>query len=473
MADRLSRGLESLERVLGRGKVYREPEIVSLYSREASGLRGESWAVVFPEGERDVSSILSLAFKYEIPVYPQGSATSLSGSSVPSGGIVVSLERMNRVREVSVLDSIAVAEPGVRLGDLNLALSRLGYMFPVDPGSVSAATVGGAINSGAGGMRGAKYGTMRDWVLGLKLAIADERGSVLRIGCRTLKCRQGYDLTRLIVGSEGTLGIVVEANLRIAPAPETVVYAAGFYDSLEPIVEALRILKEQGTQPLVAEFMDQETASISASRVGSPLKPLGHMLLLGVEATRESASRVAEELESALESSGARGVVVAEDSSVEGEMKLLEVRRGFFAASIEALRRRLGKRDIMVYIEDIAVPPSRLPQVYEEILGEARERGLHVVTGGHIGDGNLHPTIGFDPGDPRERARVEEWYTRVMEIAVRNGGTVSAEHGIGTLKKRGLLMELEYRGSEKLAEIMEAIKRAFDPKKLLNPSKVL
>ncbi|MCE4613085.1 MAG: FAD-binding protein [Desulfurococcales archaeon] len=473
MGESAKRAVESLVRTLGRGKVVSDPEIVSLYSREASGLMGEAWAVVFPEDAGDVGAVLSIAYRHEVPVYPQGSATSLSGSSVPSGGIIVSLDRMRRIREVSILDSLAVVEPGLRLGDLNMELSRHGYMFPVDPGSVSVATVGGAINSGAGGMRGAKYGTMRDWVLGLKLAVPDAEGSILEIGCRTLKCRQGYDLTRLVVGSEGTLGIVVEANLRITPMPEAVVYGLGFYKSLEGVVDALKAIKEAGVQPLIAEFMDQESATISSRRLGSPIRPEGHLFLVGVDANREASQRMASWIRSVLESSGAAKVTIAGSQAEAESLGLLEVRRGFFAASIEAFRRRLGRRDVMVYIEDIAVPPSRIPEVYEQITSEARKRGLHVVVGGHIGDGNLHPTVGFNPEDPRSRSMVEEWYSKVMEIAVKSGGTISAEHGIGVLKKKGLQMELEARGSRKLAEIMTAIKRAFDPKGLMNPSKVI
>jgi glycolate oxidase len=466
--------LSKLEGLLGRGKVYTDPAIVALYTREPSGLEGTSWAVVFPESAEDVSRIASWAFKEEVPLYPQGSTTSLSGSAEPLGGVVVSFERMNRILEVSIVDSVTAVEPGVRIAELNTVLAGYGYMFPVDPASQTVATVGGAINSGAGGMRGAKYGTMRDWVNQLEIVLVDEKGSRMRVGCRTVKCRQGYDIVRLIVGSEGTLALVTRATLRITPLPEATPTVMAFFDSLEQLVEAFIEVKRAGVQPLIAEFLDDHTVEIARRGLEGFENAHGHMLLVSVEANREAVRRLLDWLVGTVRRHGGRDVRVAE-SLEEAERKgLLALRRRLFPAQLEYSRRMLGGRGrVQVFIEDIAVPPSRLPQAVEELRILSERYRLPVALGGHIGDGNLHPAVGFNPDDAAAAKRVHEWFTDVMRIAVKLGGTVSAEHGIGTLKREGLRMELKALGAEKMLDIMLGIKRLFDPKGLLNPGKIL
>lgn len=470
-------GLASrLEGLLGEGKVYADPLIVSLYAREASGLESDSLpdAVVFPESVDDVSRLASFAYKRDLKLYPQGSSSAVSGAALPSSGVVVSFERMNRILEVNVVDGVAVVQPGVRLEDLDIELARLGYMFPVDPASVASATVGGAINTGAGGMRGAKYGTMRDWVLGLQIVLPDEDGTVMRIGCRTVKCRQGYDLVRLIVGSEGTLALVTEATLRIAPLPEVVVTVLAFFKSLEDLVGAVVEIKRSRVQPLIMEFMDDKTVKVAAEHVKVPIKAEGHMLLVSVDVNREAAGRVLEWLAKTMRRQGA-GIVYTAKSMEEAEEKgLYAIRRSLYPAQVMMARRLMkGAKRLLVLLEDIAVPPSRLAEAVEGLRDLEERLGLTALLGGHIGDGNLHPAVGFDPEDDSMKARVYEWYFEVMKLAVKLGGTVSAEHGIGLAKKEGLRMELESLGALKALDIMRAIKRAFDPKGILNPGKVI
>jgi len=466
--------VSSLRRRLGRGKVSSDPAVLGLYVREPSGMVGDAWAVVFPEGENDVRVVLRECYRHGTPVFPQGSATSLSGNAVPGEGVVVSFERMNRVREVSVVDSLVVAEPGVRIDELNLELQRHGYMFPVDPASSSVATVGGAINNGAGGLRGAKYGTMRDWVLGLRLGLADGEESIIEVGCRTVKCRQGYDLTRLIVGSEGTLGLVTLAYLRITPLPEDTVYALAFYPGLDRLVDAFIDIKKSGLHPFMLEFMDAPTVRYASRNLSLPYEPRGDMLLVGVETMREASRRVLDTLVELLEKHGAITVVTAHGWREAEEKKLLAVRKNLFAGQASMTMERLaGRGRPRVMIEDIVVPPSRVPEAVRRIRGLAKRYGLTVFLGGHIGDGNLHPAVGYDASSPEEERRVHEWFLEVMRIAVDLGGSVSAEHGIGLLKKKGLLMELEARKSVKALDIMRSIKAAFDPKGILNPGKLL
>lgn len=465
-----------LKRRLGGGKVVDDPAIIGIYTREPSGLRGKGVeAVVFPENVDDVRSIVKAAYEYSVPIYPQGSSTSLSGSAYPEkGGIVVSFERMRSIREVNIVDAVAVVEPGVRIDELNEHLEEHGYMFPVDPASSAVATVGGAINTGAGGMRGVKYGTMRDWVLGLQVVIADEEATVLRVGCRTVKCRQGLDLTRLLVGSEGTLGIVTEAILRIAPIPEKVVYILAFYDSLEDLARTVIDVKRRGITPYIAEFMEAETVKRAKKLARVDLEGEGHMLLLGVDVNREAAERILTSLVELARSNKAKAIHTAGSTEEAVERGLFTIRKNLFTSQVHYTRERLGgKENVMVLIEDIVVPPSRLVEAVRGIMDLSRKYGFTVMLGGHIGDGNLHPAVGYDPEDPEETRRVEEWFIEVMKLALSLGGSVSAEHGIGTLKKKGLVMEAEALGSQKMIELMRGIKKVFDPKGILNPGKIV
>ncbi|MDM7275427.1 MAG: FAD-linked oxidase C-terminal domain-containing protein [Thermoprotei archaeon] len=469
MARRVS---EDLIRLLSRDKVIDDPDIVRLYAREPSGISSEALAVVFPENVRDVSKIASYAYKNNVPVYPQGSTTDLVGGAVPEpSGIIVSFERMNKIVNVNILDSTVDVEVGVRLGDLNVELAKHGYMFPIDPASVNIATVGGAINSGAGGLRGAKYGTMRDWVLRLTIVLPDETGTIMNVGCRTTKCRQGYDLVRLIVGSEGTLALVAEATLKIAPLPETMATALAFFPTLENLFEAYREIKSSGVQPLIMEFMDHETAKLAGEASKSPINVEGHMLLVSVDCNFEAVERIESWLRGVMEKNGA--VKVYTSKTIEGAEPLFTIRRSLFPAQVAIASELYPGRKKIVFMDDIAVPPSKILEAVKVIKSVSEEKGLKVSIGGHIGDGNLHPSVAFPLDDDTIKKKVLEWEFEISKIAVELGGTVSAEHGIGLRKKEFLRMEMEKLGSVKALEIMKGVKKIFDPKGILNPGKVV
>jgi len=462
--------VEELSRLIP-GSVYADPAVAALYAREPSGLRGEPpLAVVLPRSAGEVSKVLRLAYRRRVPVYLQGAGSSLSGSAVPlEPGIVVSLEKMARIRSLSIVDGYVEAEAGVRLGELNALLAEKGYMFPVDPASVNVATVGGAVNSGAGGLRGAKYGTMRDWVLGLEAVLPDEEGTVLSLGCRLVKCRQGYDLVRLLVGSEGTLAAVTAAALRITRLPRHLVVAAGFYGRLEDLATAVARLRESSLDLLMMEFMDAPTVAKAAEYVGAGT-PGGHMLLVAAETCRCEAPETLRLLEEMLRGSGAHSVHTA--PGMEEAQGLIALRRAMYPSQVRLAQEKLGP-GVLVYVEDVAVPPSRLVEAVEGIRRLAEEHGFELLLGGHVGDGNLHPIVAFDPRRRGEAERAEALFREIMRLAVSLGGTVSAEHGIGVLKREGLRMELEARGSLKALDLMRAIKRVFDPMGILNPHKVV
>ena len=422
-----------------------------LYIRDASFIEfSESIAgVVFPVDEEEVVKLVRWAARNKVPLFPQGSATSLSGNaSATAKGVVVSFEKMDKV-EIDPVDGVAVVGPGVRLEELNVELARHGLFFPVDPGSVKSATVGGAIANGAGGMRGAKYGTMKDWVLGLRVVTG--KGDLLRIGCRTYKCRNGYDLVRLFVGSEGTLGLVTEAILKLAPVPESAVAVLAYYDDLETLVEDVVRVRAGRLWPLFAEFLDAPTSAV----VGLENR---NTLFLGVDVNAGAEERALRRLESLV-----RGEVAQRALDWGNAMKLLEPRRKLFYGQISSAHKDGG----ILVIEDVAVPISKLPEAVRGLKKLAERHGLPLLLGGHIGDGNLHPATWYrreeGPG------RVEKFLRDMAELVVKLNGTVSAEHGIGVLKKDLIKMEL----GEEALNYMRELKRVFDPYNILNPGKIL
>ncbi len=469
--------VRDISKLIGKDKVSGDEALLSIYSKDPLGNVGKALAVVFPEESKDVSRVVSYAYKNDIKIYAQGSSTSLAGSSLPKEpGIVISFERMKKVLEVSLVNSYVLVEPGIRIDDLNLELGSKGYMFPVDPASSSVATVGGAINSGAGGMRGAKYGTMRDWVLGLEIVLPDENGTIAFAGCKTLKCRQGYDLVRLIVGSEGTLALVTKAYLKITPLPETVIVALAFFPRLENLMEAVVDIKSQRVQPYILEFLEKRTAEVAAKSIGRSINIDGHMLLAGIDVNREAVDRYVEWIEKLLKEHGGKGIQTARSWQEAEERGLFDIRRSLFVAQSKMAReiyKNVNNAKIMLLIEDIAVPPSRLIEAVKGLKELEKKHGFVTMLGGHVGDGNLHPSIGFNMLDPEETKRAERWFEDLVDLAISLDGTVSSEHGIGITKKEALRRELEARGSLKLLEIMKDIKKVFDPKNILNPGKVV
>ncbi len=470
---------KDLSNLIGESKVSIDEALLRIYSRDPLGNEGKALAVVFPEEPEDVSKVVAYCYKNDIKIYPQGSGTGLAETFLPLSsepGIVISFEKMKRIIDVSIVNSYVVVEPGIRIDDLNLELASKGYMFPVDPASSSVATVGGAINSGAGGMRGAKYGTMKDWVLGLELVLPDENGSRVFAGCRTLKCREGYDLVRLIIGSEGTLALVTKAYLKITPLPETVIVALAFFPKLEDLMEAVIDIKSQGVQPYILEFLERRTAEIAAKSLKSEIEIGGHMLLVGIDVNEEAASRFESWIDKVLRKHNATSVYTAKSWSEAEDKGLFDLRRSLFPAQMKMAReiyKDVKEAKIMVLLEDIAVPPSKLVEAVEGLKALEEKYGFVTMLGGHVGDGNLHPSIGFNALDPNDTKRAEEWFKDLIRLTIKLGGTISAEHGIGIDKKEALKMVLEAKGSLKLLEIMRDIKKVFDPKNILNPGKVI
>ena len=467
--------IRDLKKFIDPDRVIDDELIIRLYSKNAIYMEGGAIALVFPKSTYEVSELVKYAYKNSIKLYPQGSSSEIVGSSTPDyNGIIINFQMMNRIKDINIVDSYTTVEPGVRLHELNQELSRYGYMFPVDPASIKSATVGGAINSGSGGMMGAKYGTMKDWVLELEIVVPDEYGSILRIGSKTMKSRQGYDLVRLIVGSEGTLAIVTEATLKIIPIPENVATIAGFFKNLNNLMNAVVEIKKNRINVLSMEFVDDKTVKISIDVLGSRIRGEGHFLVTSVEISPEATERVLRNLKDIYEKCGAENIYIARSQDETEKLGLYDIRRNYYPASVKLASesRRDPESRMIVYVEDISVPPSQLTKAIQLIRGLEVKYGIPMTLGGHISDGNIHPVMWVEESDREGVSKLNTMIKELMRIGIELGGTMSSEHGIGTTKKEGLRMELEWKGSLKALEYMKKIKEVFDPKNILNPGKL-
>lgn len=465
---------KELSKILGKDKVYYDKVSLDLYSRNAIYMKGVTDAVVFPESLDDVRSVVRYAYEKNVKIYPQGSSSELVGSSIPSeNSIVINFSRMNRIMETSLLDSYTIVEPGVRIIELNEFLEENGFFFPVDPASYKTATVGGAINNGSGGMMGARYGTMKDWVLGLEVVLPDKNATVLRLGSKTLKNREGYDLVRLFVGSEGTLGIVTKAVLRIAPKPRYVAVIAGFFEKFSSLIDVVTEVKKGGYDVLMMEFIDEYSAKTTVKSLNLDINVYGHMLIVAVVGYRESVDKILEELSEIFMDKGARKLYKARSIEEAEEKGIFEIRRGYHPAAIKlaAEERSSYRAKPLVFTEDISIPPSRLLDAVYDIRRLSEEYGIEVSIAGHISDGNIHPLIWSEEGrhDPE---KINMLFEDIMKVALKYEGVISSEHGIGLLKKNMLKKAFEYRDSVRALSLMKEIKKIFDPKMILNPGKI-
>lgn len=449
------------------GCVLQTQEELLPYRSDASQFGGDTpLAVVLPENTAQVSELMKYCYQNDIAVVARGGGTSLTGASVVMGkGIVVDLLRMDRIAEVSVTDKCVLAEAGVRIDDLNERLARAGHLFPPDPGSSIAATVGGIISTNAGGLRCLRYGTTKDWILGVEAVLAD--GRVIQCGNRTLKSRIGYDLTSLLVGSEGTLAIVTKAYLKITNLPESTGRVVAYYTDISSLGRAVADVRTGKIQPTIAEFLDRKTMD-AVERSGKVTFPdeAAYMLLLDVDGPAEAIDRYLNDLTSTL---GASKPLKVQSTRDESEMRTMYLARKGAYSSLLKLRRSENDH---VLIGDVVVPPSELSMMLSETSVLADQMKVAVALFGHIGDGNIHANMFVDFSDADESGRVEKFHTEIARLALSHGGSVSAEHGIGVEKRELLKMEYEHRSSMATLEVMKGLKAVMDPKGILNPGKV-
>lgn len=409
-------------------------------------------AVVVPRSTAEVRTVLEIAGETGTPVVVRGAGTGLSGAATATDGeLVLSTAALNAITELSAADQLAVVQPGVVTAELDRAAGAHGLRYPPDPASVEISTVGGNIATNAGGLRCAKYGVTRDSVLGLEVVLAD--GRVVRTGRRTVKGVTGYDLTGLFVGSEGTLGVVTSAVVRLRPAPEATATIAAFFDTVEKAAAAAANLR---VQPAIAELLDAAALEAVDAAQGTSFRARGNAFLL-VQTDGHGAAAEAELVRATL-ARYATDVEVTTDPAVAGE--LLTARR----LALPSLEKQ-GR----VLIEDIAVPRSRLAEAVAAITGITRRHGVTAATLAHAGDGNLHPIFVIDRGAAEIPGPVWAAAGEVFATALRLGGTLTGEHGVGILKRKWLGDEL---GPDTLA-LQRSVKQLFDPQGILNPGKAI
>jgi glycolate oxidase len=439
------------------GKTSTEPEDLICYGFDASGLSGSPSAVVWPQDVEDVVSVMKFASANDIPVIPRGAGTGMTGGAIPpKGAIVISLERMNRILEIDRENMNVLVEPGVINGSLQKVLELQGLFYPPDPASMNFCTIGGNVAENAGGPRALKYGVTKDYVMALEAVLPS--GEVIHTGVRTAKGVVGYDLTRLLVGSEGTLAVVTKIRLRVLPMPRDVITLLALFRDLEQSAIAVTQIISKGTIPRTLEFLD--SGAINAVEnykpVGLP-KDVESILLIELDGHPAAITKEAEQISELCTRQGGE-IIMAEDETARE--KIWEARRAISPALYHLMPTKIN--------EDIVVPRSMIPKMLMSLKRLSEETGIRIVNFGHAGDGNIHVNLMVDRNDAEEfekgRGLVKEIFAAALEL----GGTISGEHGVGLTKSEYIAMEI------KPVELglMKKIKTVFDPKNILNPGKI-
>lgn len=445
-----------LKDVVGAENVLADDESRVCYSFDATRYSALPDAVVRPRMPEEVARIVTLAYDESIPVTPRGAGTGLSGGSVPvRGGIVLSTERMNSSPHVHKDDLYAVVEPGVVTEQFQKGVEAKGLFYPPDPASQSACTIGGNVAECAGGLRGLKYGTTKDYVLGLEIVTPE--GKIIRTGARTVKSVAGYDVSRLMVGSEGTLGIVTSVILRLLPLPPARHVLASVFAGVEQAAEAASEIIAKGLVPSILEIMDENTVAAIEAHLKQDLG--GDVMLL---AEFDGAGALCDE-----EASRAAGILKATGGdTIDGDVE--PDRAGMLWQARRCALPALTRLSPTLILQDVTVPRSKLPDMVGAIRKIAGNYALRIAVFGHAGDGNIHPTVLADNENGDEMKGVDAAVSEIMHACIDMGGTISGEHGIGLDKMPFLKLELGKSGYE----IMRRLKSSLDPRNIMNPGKM-
>lgn len=456
-ASALDKAALELERALGPSKATRDENACATYAHdesEASGRRPD--ILVIAASRDDVARTLEIAESCGVPVTPRAGGTGRTGGAVPvAGGILLATHALAQVKEIDRENLLAVVEPGVVTGQLHELVEKEGLFYPPDPNSLASCMLGGNLAENAGGPRAFKYGVTREYVLGVETCLMG--GRVLRTGKRTVKGVTGYDVTALLVGSEGTLGVFTEATLRLVPKPRSIATVCALFDDARRAASAVKKMIAAGMVPRCLEMMDAPTLDAIRSQ-GVSVDPRARSMLLiesdGEEAAVEDSLQKIGDLLSSHE--GLVDLVAAQDASQRA--RLWEARRMLSRATRKIAKYKLS--------EDVVVPRSRIVDLLDRVQAIGTKERVQHLTYGHAGDGNLH--VNFLWNDDEERARVDTAIEALMRATVELGGTLSGEHGIGIAK----IPYLEFEQSSELVDLQRDLKRVFDPKELLNPGKI-
>ncbi|HET6213364.1 MAG TPA: FAD-linked oxidase C-terminal domain-containing protein [Micromonosporaceae bacterium] len=460
--------IEKLRAALPDGAVLTDPDLLRGYQRDEADLcaYGMPAVVVRPRTTGEVSAVLRIAADEHTPVVPQGARTGLAGAAnAVDGAIVLSTVAMDRILEIDRVNRIAVVQPGVINAALARAVAAEGLAYPPDPGSWETSTIGGNVATNAGGMCCVKYGVTAEYVIGLEVVLAD--GEVLRTGRRTPKGVAGYDLTRLFVGSEGTLGVITEITVALRPAADPALTLVAVFPTTATAGAAVTSIAADGALPSMLELLDQvHLRAIEAYRPMG-LRTDAKALLLASADTGSRAAADLDRIAAVCMAAGADEVYAASDAIESAG--LLEARRLAHPAMEKLAMDTFPAGSGGLIIDDVAVPRSRLAEMLDGVERIAKEYGAHVAVVGHAGDGNLHPNIVVDRADPSSVERGRNVFDAIMALGLQLGGTCTGEHGVGLLKRDWLAREIGPVG----VRVHQAIKSALDPQNLLNPGKVL
>jgi glycolate oxidase len=451
--------LDALQKIVGTAHLLTQKEDMLTYSYDAAVLDPVMpAAAVIPETSDQVGKIIALCHENHIPITVRGSGTNLSGGTIPqSSGIVLLTGRMNKIIEINEADMYAVVEPGVVTATLAAEVEKLGLFYPPDPGSMAVSTIGGNVAENAGGLRGLKYGVTKDYVMGLRFF--DSQGNYIKTGSKTVKCATGYNITGLMVGSEGTLGILDQVILKLIPAPKARQAMVAVYDTLEQASETVAGIISARIVPATLEILDNFTirAVEDFSKAGLP-KDAAALLLIEVDGHPVVVAEEAEQVKALCLKMGARTIDRAKDDAQRD--KIWAARRSALSA--------LAQLKPTLVLEDATVPRSKIPDMVRALQEIGKKYNIDIGTFGHAGDGNLHPTILTDRRNKEEFHRVEQAIEEIFDTALAMGGTLSGEHGTGIAKAPFLEKEAGYSS----ILFSRQLRAALDPRNILNPGKI-
>jgi len=455
-----SKHIKALEDLVGKENVYSDKAHMIAYSYDATRTRFEPDAVVFPRNEEDVSRILVYCNHHGIVITPRGAGSGFTGGALPtSGGITLAMEKhMNKILEIDMENMVAVVQPGVINMDLQKAVEEVGLFYPPDPASEEYSTIGGNVSENAGGMRAAKYGITKDYVMALRAVRAN--GDIIRAGKRTIKDVAGYNIAGILTASEGTLAVITEITVKLLPKPKYRKAYMGIFPSVEDAMNAVFKSLAGGANPVAMEFMDALVVQALKEKLGVELPEDAGALLIGdVDGNvPEEVAFQLDILENSFKENGAQDFVIAHTDEERDKL--------WFA-------RRNASPSITIYgskklNEDISVPRSMLPEALKNIYAIGEKYGFKVPCFGHAGDGNIHVNVMVDGSDEKQLEAGHQAIEEIFEMVVEMGGTLSGEHGIGTSKAP--FMHIAFNEAE--LQLFKDIKKAFDPNGILNPGKM-
>ncbi|MDY0320652.1 MAG: glycolate oxidase subunit GlcD [Arcobacteraceae bacterium] len=452
--------INHLKSIVGEENVKSDKAHLIAYCYDATKSRFEPDAVVFPKNEEDVSQILKYCNEHKIVIVPRGAGSGFTGGALPAnGGIVLALERhMNKLLEIDMQNMVAVVQPGLVNMDLQKAVEEVGLFYPPDPASENYSTLGGNVSENAGGMRAAKYGITKDYVMALRAVLPN--GEIIRAGKRTIKDVAGYNIAGILIASEGTLAVITEITLKLIPKPKMTKTAMGVFPTVKDAMNAVYKTMASGVTPVAMEFLDNMTIRAVEQKFSKGL-PVDAGAILVTDVDGNSEADLDEQLgiiEAKFKENGCSEFKIARDKTESANL--------WFA-------RRNASPSLAVYgskklNEDITVPRSKLPELLDKIAEVSKKYGLKVPCFGHTGDGNVHTNVMCDGNDPHSVELGHQAIEEIFQITVDMGGTLSGEHGIGLAKAP--FMHMAFNDAE--MELFRSIKKAFDPNNILNPHKM-